>query len=140
MQKWIEDFYDGFITEAAKSRKTTKEKIDAVARGRVWAGEDAINKGLVDQLGGLREAVDAAKKRAGLEGDEDLEISIVTSGTGTLGLLESTHAADKLREISIDTGGVYLPPPVKDLAGRLQRLGVEAGGVQARLEWDIKVE
>lgn len=140
MQKWIDDFYDGFITEAAKSRKKTKPEIDQVARGRVWAGEDALAKGLVDQLGGLKEAVESAKKKAGASPDDEMEISIVTGGGGALGgLLESSGAAQKLREVPVNTG-VYLPPPVSDLAARLQRLGIEAGGVQTRLEYDIKVE
>ena len=73
---------------------------------------------------------------------EELELAIVTGGGGTFGgLLESSGAAERLREIPVETGTtVFLPAPVKELAGRLSQLGFESAGVQARLEWDIKVE
>ena len=45
------------------------EAVDAVARGRVWTGADAVECGLVDELGGLRDAVRRAKVLAGLDGD-----------------------------------------------------------------------
>ncbi len=141
MQRWIDDFYDGFITEAAASRHRTKQQIDEVARGRVWAGEDALKHGLVDQLGGLAEAIAFARAKANVGDAEDVELSIVTGGGGGLGGLLDSGAAAKLKEIPVQTGpALLLPPAVKDLAGRLERLGMATGGVQARLEWDIKVE
>jgi hypothetical protein len=50
------------------ARNTTSEKIDEVARGRVWSGAQAKERGLVDRLGGLQQAIAAAAKRAGIEG------------------------------------------------------------------------
>jgi len=73
-QKWVDAFYDGFITEAAASRGTTKEKIDAVARGRIWSGADARARGLVDQLGGLHDAIAAARRRAGIPPGEAVDL------------------------------------------------------------------
>jgi protease-4 len=73
-QSWVDAFYDGFITEAAKSRSTTKEKIDAVARGRIWSGTDAKARGLVDQLGGLHDAIAAARRRAGIPVGEVVDL------------------------------------------------------------------
>ena len=82
-QKWIDDFYDSFITEVASSRKMQKDAVDAVARGRVWSGEDAKAKGLVDQLGGLMDAIARAKEKSGAEGE--LAISIYQRSPGLLG-------------------------------------------------------
>ncbi len=67
MQGYIEMGYKMFITRCADGRKTTTEKIDEVGQGRVWSGENAININLVDTLGGIGDAIEAAKKMAGLE-------------------------------------------------------------------------
>jgi protease-4 len=66
LQASIDHVYRDFTTRAAAARKTTPEKIDAVAQGRVWAGKDALARGLVDRLGGLGDALKAAAARAKL--------------------------------------------------------------------------
>ncbi len=71
---YMQSFYQNFITKAAASRHTTPEKIDAVARGRVWTGRQARQEGLVDTLGGLDTAVAIAKQRANIPADEDVEL------------------------------------------------------------------
>jgi protease-4 len=72
----IGDFYKDFVAKAAESRKTTPEKIDAVAQGRVWTGQQAKAVGLVDELGGLDVAIRIAKERAKIDADEDVELVI----------------------------------------------------------------
>jgi protease IV len=67
-------FYTDFIERVAKGRKMTVEAVDAIARGRVWTGADALERGLVDELGGLRTAVTRAKVLAGLEPDADVRV------------------------------------------------------------------
>ena len=62
-------FYDDFVSRVAQARGMSVEAVDAVARGRVWTGADAVECGLVDELGGLRDAVRRAKVLAGLDGD-----------------------------------------------------------------------
>jgi protease-4 len=74
LQDQIQGFYENFIEKAAESRKTTPERIDAVARGRVWTGRQAREHGLVDALGGLDTAVRIAKERAKIPADEDVEL------------------------------------------------------------------
>jgi protease IV len=69
-------FYDDFVERVAQGRNLTTEAVDAVARGRIWTGADALERGLVDELGGLRTAVRRAKVLAGL--DEDTEVRIVS--------------------------------------------------------------
>jgi protease-4 len=58
--------YDEFIGHVAKARKRTPEEIDAIAQGRVWSGSQAKERGLVDKLGGLGDAIAAAASRAKL--------------------------------------------------------------------------
>jgi protease IV len=66
VQASIDHVYRDFTTRAATARKTTPQKIDAVAQGRVWSGKDALAQGLVDRLGGLQDALQAAATRAKL--------------------------------------------------------------------------
>lgn len=70
IQSNIEYGYERFLGIVAESRGMTRDEVDAVAQGRVWTGEQALERGLVDQLGGYDEAIAAAAARAGLEDGE----------------------------------------------------------------------
>jgi protease-4 len=74
VQEFMQGFYDTFVEKVAESRHTTPERIDAVAQGRVWTGQQARQQGLVDALGGLDIAVAIAKERAKIPADEDVEL------------------------------------------------------------------
>jgi protease IV len=67
--------YTDFVQRVAEGRKLSTDAVEAVARGRIWTGADALGHGLVDELGGLRTAVRRAKVLAGL--DEDAKVRIV---------------------------------------------------------------
>jgi protease IV len=69
VQASIDHVYRDFTTRAATARKTTPQQIDAVAQGRVWSGKDALAQGLVDRLGGLTDALQAAATLAKLPAD-----------------------------------------------------------------------
>lgn len=69
IQSVIDEGYRQFTGKVAQARGTTPEAIDAVARGRVWSGAQAKERGLVDELGGLRDAIAAAAEQAGLADD-----------------------------------------------------------------------
>jgi protease-4 len=66
LQATINRGYDEFLTRVATGRNKTREQIDAIAQGRVWAGADAHRVGLVDHIGSFGDAVKAAAKRAKL--------------------------------------------------------------------------
>ena len=66
----IEHGYAEFIGKVAEARGMERAKVDEVARGRVWIGARAKELGLVDQLGGLQDAIAAAATRAELEPDD----------------------------------------------------------------------
>jgi len=86
-------FYTDFVERVADGRNMTTKAVDVVARGRVWTGADALERGLVDELGGLRTAVRRAKVLAGL--DEDTEVRIVSyPGSSLLDLLRP-HASSQ---------------------------------------------
>jgi len=65
-QKSVNQVYDLFLDKVAQSRKLPKDKVAAIAQGRVWSGEKAQKLGLVDEIGGLTQAIDYALKSANL--------------------------------------------------------------------------
>ena len=65
----IDAIYADFVAKVATGRSRSISQIEEVARGRVWTGRDAVRAGLVDELGGLRDAVRIASARAGLTDD-----------------------------------------------------------------------
>ncbi len=67
MQGYVERGYDLFISRCSEGRSKTKEEIDSIGQGRVWTGNQAIKLGLVDQLGGMADAVKLAAEAAGIE-------------------------------------------------------------------------
>ena len=76
VQSVIEHGYAQFIGKVAKARKQTSEAIDGNARGRVWSGAQAKEKGLVDAFGGLQTAIDDAAARAKL-GKNDYRVDYI---------------------------------------------------------------
>ena len=65
----VDAIYHDFVGKVAEGRRRPVADIEAVARGRVWTGRDALEAGLVDELGGLRDAVRIARERAKLPED-----------------------------------------------------------------------
>ena len=62
-------FYTDFVERVAQGRELSAAEVEDVARGRVWTGADAAERGLVDELGGLRTAIRRAKVLAGIDAD-----------------------------------------------------------------------
>jgi protease IV len=73
LQASVDNAYSQFLHRVADGRKKSVEDIDKIAQGRVWAGLDAQRLGLVDHLGGLKDATDAAAKLADLGADYDTD-------------------------------------------------------------------
>ncbi|MCD4683015.1 MAG: signal peptide peptidase SppA [Bacteroidales bacterium] len=67
IQKEVDNFYSAFINHVVKGRNMTYEQVDEIGQGRVWSGIDALNLGLVDELGGLDDAIETAVELADLD-------------------------------------------------------------------------
>jgi protease-4 len=76
VEEQMQATYDVFVEKAAAGRNTTPERIDAVAQGRVWTGRQAHGLGLVDELGGLQRALAAAKSKANIPTDAEVELLV----------------------------------------------------------------
>lgn len=98
IQALVDHIYDQFLTKVSESRGIPKEGVNEIAQGRVWSGERALSLRLVDELGGLQDAIRYAAKKANLGNDYE-----VTSGgapkTTMQKLLESLNEESRPRPI-----------------------------------------
>lgn len=74
IQTWLDRIYDAFLERVASARKLSREQVDEVGRGRVFTGEQALERRLVDRLGGFDQALEEARKLAGLSASEPVEL------------------------------------------------------------------
>ena len=124
VQLLINDSYDNFITDVAKRRDMDKAEVDRIGQGQVWSGVDALNNGLVDELGDLDDAIAAAAELAGLEqgkyGIKKVRQELSATEQLLVDLLRSTARA------GIDVAGWLGRPSL------LQRIAAEA---DAKVRW-----
>ncbi len=73
----VRAYYDDFVEKAAEGRGLGLEETEAAARGRVWTGQQALSRRLVDELGGIVEAIAVAKKRAGIPAAQPVSIEVL---------------------------------------------------------------
>jgi protease-4 len=119
MQKSIEKTYSEFVSKVATGRKMTESSVDNIGQGRVWTGRSALKIGLIDEIGGLEDAIKGAAKLAGVEDYSVREYPIVEdpytrilsgfAGEMKTGLLkselgENLKLYEQVREISGLTG------------------------------------
>lgn len=137
-QRWVDDFYDTFITEVASARSLDKARVDAVARGRIWSGADAQARGLVDELGGLMDAVAWARRKADV--GDDAAVRLYRSPRGLASTLLGAAAPQALLDVELPRAP--LPPALQALARALGPAAwlLEPPRLQARLEHDVKIE
>ena len=77
VEKMMRTVYEDFVNKAAAGRSKSFEDIDEIAQGRVWTGRQAQELGLVDQLGGLDDALSIAKKQAGFTEDDKVNLIVL---------------------------------------------------------------
>jgi protease-4 len=97
----IEATYRSFVGKVASGRKKTYEQIDQIAQGHVWMGAQAKQNGLVDQLGGLDEAIEIVRRKAGLAASGDTNLVMFPPRRSLLELL-STASPEALEEAALE--------------------------------------
>ena len=105
MQRNVENFYDNFITRVSEGRNKDKAYIDSIARGRVWAGSQAKALGLVDEHGGLKQAIETAARQAGVS-DYGLIAYPKTKDIATQ-LLETLSGENEMKTFAKELGKPY---------------------------------
>ncbi|BBX74812.1 signal peptide peptidase SppA [Mycobacterium shinjukuense] len=117
-------FYSDFVQRVAEGRNLSIDTVNGVARGRVWTGADALERGLVDELGGFRAAVRRAKILAGL--DEDTEVRILSYPGSSLRDLVRPRASSQPRAGSLpDAVGALL---ARSVVGIIESVEQTLGG------------
>ena len=112
--------YADFVERVAAGRKLSTEAVDAVARGRIWTGADALERGLVDELGGFRTAVRRAKVLAGL--DEDTDVRIVSyPGSSLLDLVRPRASSQPAAASLPDAVGALLGRTVTGVVQQIEQ-------------------
>ncbi|MBU8976935.1 MULTISPECIES: signal peptide peptidase SppA [unclassified Lysobacter] len=109
IQSVIDKGYRDFTGRVASARKKPVDQVDAVARGRVWTGAQAKERGLVDELGGLRQAVDFAATRAELGKPGDYQVRYIEKAASPFerlftGFLSSRIGAAWLQDSDLARG------------------------------------
>lgn len=116
----MEETYTQFTTKAAEGRHMSRERMLELAGGRVYTGLEAKNKGLVDELGTLHDAIKAAKLLAGLSEDDKVKIEVLPEPTDFFEVLFGSM--DKEKEVRLQQGLEVIAPELTDLVRRAYRL------------------
>ncbi len=134
MQLYVDDVYERFVGLVAEGRSLETQKVDDMAQGRVWVGTDALGLGLVDEIGGLREAVDYAASLAGYISKGDYHVVTYPA--------QLTQAEQIMQLISgsREEPSILADTPFEELGKTLGRLrDNEPSKVYARLPYDIEI-
>jgi protease-4 len=96
VQQLMQGTYDTFVGRVASGRSRPRTAIEPLAQGRVWTGEAAVRSGLIDEIGGLTEALAEARKLGSVDADEALEVYPPTPS-----LLDLVHS---IGDVSLPAG------------------------------------
>lgn len=133
LQNTIEDGYRDFVTHVGESRNMSAAQVDRIGQGRVWDGGTARQIGLVDQYGGVEDAIAWAAARAGLE-DGDWHVEWLGEEDGAVDtLLRSLFIDDETRGPANDVFALFsnrhdalLGRVASDIEGLLGMRGMQA--------------
>lgn len=136
-QAEVDEIYDDFLSKVATGRKMTKENVNKVARGRVWAGSDAVKIGLVDEIGGLTAAIAYAAKLVNGDKDEILYYPLVEKDFADK-LMDFLEDENEKEEDEKDVSSTnQLPEELLTYYKELKKIE-SMSGVQMRLPFNIK--
>jgi protease-4 len=126
-QAWLDRVYVDFTGKVAEGRGLPLAKVQEVARGRIWSGEDAQKIGLVDELGGWSVALRLAREAAGLAADAEIELRTYPKERSLFEQLlgggrDSSEDAVSLR------AQIELVEQLRPFAAELRALGLGPGG------------
>ena len=131
IQNGVNEIYTDFITKVAEGRGMEVADVDSIGQGRVWSGEDALENGLVDKLGGIDDAIACAARMAEVENYRVLEYPEQKDAVQQLMEELTGKGADALLEYRLGKYSKY----VKDVEELMNMQGV-----QARLPYQIYID
>ena len=135
IQVGVDDIYDRFKTIVAEGRGMTKEQVNVIARGRVWTGRDAKEIGLVDELGGLNDAINFAAEKASIKDKKVLYYPNVKEDK----FAEFLEQIEEQEDLEAKVKTIQLPASLLEYYNQLQRLE-SIQGIQMRLPYEINIK
>lgn len=133
-QEEVDNIYQLFLKRVADGRGMKVEEVHKIARGRVWTGEDALENGLVDEIGGLNEAITYTKKKIGSKRGELIYYPKVKENKleSFIEMIEEEEGA------SLKSNSILNHPYLREIGITVQK--IEAlKGIQMRLPYDVKI-
>lgn len=118
LRRNVESVYDQFVQRVSTGRDMPAPAVEEVAQGRVWTGSQAAERGLVDALGGIREAAREAKALAGLEPDDDVALQTYPPPKPLAQQIAEALGGVAARAVP----GLPLPEPLAEVVGTLRAL------------------
>jgi protease IV len=106
LEAFLDDTYRGFKDHVASGRHMTQEAVEKVAKGRVWTGEEAKARGLIDQLGGYPEAIRLAKEAARIPADASVKLTVFPRQKEPLELIYDRLAGKDSDESAAASGAI----------------------------------
>lgn len=106
MQYGVEQVYKTFVGHVAEGRNLSVEEVDNIGGGHIWSGTDALNIGLIDGFGGLKEAISVAAERAGVSEDFRI-VSPATDESRLTQIVKLLSAEARAQMFRGETGEVY---------------------------------
>jgi protease-4 len=138
-QAEVDQIYDMFLTRVSKGRKMTKEEVNFVARGRVWTGRDALRIGLVDQLGGLTDAISYAANLAKIKDAKVLYYPLKKEDklSEIFEMIESETGDDEEADTKIKANS--MPSELVEYYNQLKKIEAMSG-IQMRMPFEVKID
>jgi protease-4 len=131
IQSGVEKVYDVFTKRVAEGRKMSQADVDSIGQGRVWTGADALKINLVDELGGLNDAIAYAAKKSKLSSYKLVELPKQKSPFDAFLGNKETELESRLIKKNLGISYAYFK--------QLQKL-VNLKGIQARLPFEMLVD
>jgi len=117
----MDRIYDAFVTRVSTGRKLPAERVREIARGRVWTGSQALPLGLVDQLGGLTEAIAKAKELAKIPADDPVRFKHFPKPQSTWeAISEMFGVQSEAAKALVTLGGVMADPQAQSVMRRIE--------------------
>ncbi|MDQ2068968.1 S49 family peptidase [Natronospira bacteriovora] len=129
-QDWLDRVYEDFVAQAAAGRDMSYEELEAFAKGRIWTGQQALERGLVDGVGGYGESMAAIRELLELDADAPLKLKAYPEPKGWMGLLGGGSP-----QPVATSAAVQALESIQPLMRQLRRAGIV--GEKAILEADI---
>ena len=135
MQASVERIYDRFTSIVAEGRDLDKDFVDSIAQGRVWAGSDALELGLVDRIGTIKDAVIYAAASAGSSYGQDLSDWQIVEYPKPLTTMEKI-----METFGGSSAKVFAGTPLEDVEEAFTEWkNTESGKVYARIPYEIEI-